>query len=55
MRNSRIKVYLYTRVFTLMQIDGYSLDAQKVMGLSSSRRRDAPHEDEAQALYEMGH
>lgn len=29
MSNSRIKVYLYTRVFTLMQIDGYSLDAQK--------------------------
>ena len=29
MSNSRIKVYLYTRVSTLMQIDGYSLDAQK--------------------------
>ena len=28
MSNSRIKVYLYTRVSTLMQIDGYSLDAQ---------------------------
>ena len=25
----KIKVYLYTRVSTLMQIDGYSLDAQK--------------------------
>lgn len=25
----RIKVYLYTRVSTSMQIDGYSLDAQK--------------------------
>ena len=25
----RIKVYTYTRVSTAMQIDGYSLDAQK--------------------------
>ena len=25
----KIKVYLYTRVSTTMQIDGYSLDAQK--------------------------
>ena len=29
MEKQRIKVYLYTRVSTTMQIDGYSLDAQK--------------------------
>ena len=29
MKNEKIKVYLYTRVLTTMQIDGYSLDAQK--------------------------
>ena len=29
MGKERIKVYLYTRVSTVMQIDGYSLDAQK--------------------------
>ena len=29
MSKEKIKVYLYTRVFTNMQIDGYSLDAQK--------------------------
>ena len=29
MKNEKIKVYLYTRVSTTMQIDGYSLDAQK--------------------------
>ena len=29
MSNGRIKVYLYTRVSTVMQIDGYSLEAQK--------------------------
>ena len=30
MKNSeREKVYIYTRVSTAMQIDGYSLDAQK--------------------------
>ena len=29
MKNEKVKVYLYTRVSTLMQIDGYSLDAQK--------------------------
>jgi len=29
MGKERIKVYLYTRVSTLMQMDGYSLDAQK--------------------------
>ncbi len=28
-KNKKIKVYLYTRVSTSMQIDGYSLDAQK--------------------------
>ena len=28
-RNEKIKVYTYTRVSTAMQIDGYSLDAQK--------------------------
>lgn len=29
MKKERIKVYIYTRVSTTMQIDGYSLDAQK--------------------------
>lgn len=29
MTKEKIKVYLYTRVSTTMQIDGYSLDAQK--------------------------
>ena len=29
MAEKRIKVYTYTRVSTTMQIDGYSLDAQK--------------------------
>lgn len=29
MTKQKIKVYLYTRVSTTMQIDGYSLDAQK--------------------------
>ena len=29
MKNEKIKVYIYTRVSTAMQIDGYSLDAQK--------------------------
>ena len=29
MSREKIKVYLYTRVSTAMQIDGYSLDAQK--------------------------
>lgn len=29
MIKQKIKVYLYTRVSTTMQIDGYSLDAQK--------------------------
>ena len=28
-KNKKIKVYLYTRISTSMQIDGYSLDAQK--------------------------
>ena len=29
MENKKIKVYIYTRVSTAMQIDGYSLDAQR--------------------------
>lgn len=29
MKPSRVNVYIYTRVSTLMQVDGYSLDAQK--------------------------
>ena len=29
MKNEKTKVYIYTRVSTAMQIDGYSLDAQK--------------------------
>ena len=31
MRNKAVKVYIYTRVSTAMQIDGYSLDAQRTM------------------------
>ena len=27
--NKKIKAYIYTRVSTAMQIDGYSLDAQR--------------------------
>lgn len=29
MSQEKTKVYIYTRVSTAMQIDGYSLDAQK--------------------------
>ncbi len=29
MSKEKTKVYLYTRVSTLIQVDGYSLDAQK--------------------------
>ena len=29
MKKEKIKVYTYTRVYTTMQVDGYSLDAQK--------------------------
>ena len=29
MEKEKIKVYTYTRVSTAMQVDGYSLDAQK--------------------------
>ena len=29
MKESKIKVYIYTRVSTAMQIDGYSLEAQR--------------------------
>ena len=29
MKKENVKVYIYTRVSTAMQIDGYSLDAQK--------------------------
>ncbi len=29
MSREKTKVYIYTRVSTAMQIDGYSLDAQK--------------------------
>ncbi len=28
-KNDKTSVYLYTRVSTAMQVDGYSLDAQK--------------------------
>ena len=35
----KIKVYLYTRVSTLMQIDGYSLDAQKTKMKAEIRSR----------------
>ena len=30
MSKEKIKVYLYTRVSTSIQIDGYSLEAQKI-------------------------
>ena len=29
MKEEKIKVYIYTRVSTAVQVDGYSLDAQK--------------------------
>lgn len=29
MKKDKIKVYIYTRVSTTIQVDGYSLDAQK--------------------------
>lgn len=29
MKKEKVKVYIYTRVSTAMQIDGYSLDVQK--------------------------
>ena len=29
MQKEKIRVYTYTRVSTAMQVDGYSLDAQK--------------------------
>lgn len=29
MKNKKIKCDIYTRVSTIMQVDGYSLDAQK--------------------------
>lgn len=29
MKKEKTKVYIYTKVYTAMQIDGYSLDAQK--------------------------
>ena len=28
MKKEKVKVYIYTRVYTAIQIDGYSLDAQ---------------------------
>ena len=34
MQKEKIKVYTYTRVSTAMQVDGYSLDAQKAKMLS---------------------
>ena len=36
MKKEKIKVYLYTRVSTTMQIDGYSLDVQKRWSISSA-------------------
>ena len=29
MKNNKKKCYIYTRVSTMMQVDGFSLDAQK--------------------------
>ena len=37
MSKEKIKVYLYTRVSTTMQIDGYSLDAQKTKMKASEK------------------
>ena len=31
MEKNKTKVYIYTRVSTAMQIDGYSLDAQRTV------------------------
>ena len=44
MKNERVKVYLYTRVSTVMQIDGYSLEAQK-----SKMKRSEEHTSELQS------
>lgn len=33
MKKEKTKVYTYTRVSTAMQVDGYSLDAQKSIGV----------------------
>ena len=33
----RTKVYLYTRVSTAMQIDGYSLEAQKMLSSTTMK------------------
>lgn len=40
MRKKRLKYYLYTRVSTSMQVDGYSLDAQR-----ENLRKYAEYED----------
>ena len=37
MSKEKIKVYIYTRVFATMQIDGYSLDAQKTKMKASEK------------------
>ena len=34
MLKEKTKVYLYTRVSTAMQIDGYSLEAQKALSVA---------------------
>ena len=39
MENKKIKVYIYTRVSTAMQIDGYSLDAQRTRMRAHRRPR----------------
>ena len=38
MSKEKIKVYLYTIVFTLIQIDGYSLEAQKELRKNHSTK-----------------
>ena len=38
MKKTKTKCYLYTRVSTSMQVDGYSLDAQRDKLLSPSRQ-----------------
>ena len=39
MKNKKIKCDIYTRVSTTMQVDGYSLDAQKEKLKRSEERR----------------
>ena len=51
MKKDKIKVYIYTRVSTTIQVDGYSLDAQKARMKAFAEYNDyeivGEYEDEA--------